>query len=120
MTYAITSDSLSSRPSTLKDTQGKTRYTFFNGSQAREIISRMIKFARNDGYANLFPGKDLREKRVNSLPKHLRGKWGGYNIFVNKLNDIFEIKDHDGIRNKNRKEYGTWYRDWETDRKSVV
>lgn len=114
LTYAITSDSLSSRPSTLKDTQGKTRYAFFNGSQAREIISRMIKFARNDGYANLFPGKDVREKRVNSLPKHLRGKWGSYNIFVNKLNDIFEIKDHDGIRNKNRKEYGVGYSD-ETD-----
>lgn len=111
LTYAITSDSLASRPTTLKDTQGKTRFGFFNGSQAREVISRMIKFVRNDGYANVFPGKDLKQKRINSLPVHLRNKWGSKNIFVNGVNGIYEIKDHDGIRSKGRNEFGIGYSD---------
>lgn len=115
LTFAIARNTSDSRPTTLKDTQGKTRYSFSNGSQAREMLNRVIRFIKNDGFYNAFKGQNIEEKKVNSLPKHLRTSWGKYNVFVNGLNNIFEIKDHDGIRAKNRSEFGIGYSD-ETDR----
>lgn len=109
-------DKAESRPTTLRDTTGKSRFVFANGSQARETISRIIKYIDNDGIHNAFTGKDKAEKLQNSLPPIFRTVWGKQNIFVNGINKIFTIRDHDGQRDKNNMEFGVSYADeTETD-----
>jgi len=87
------------RPAKYTSTDGTTRYSFHNSSQALETMQRVVNVTSN------FIKKA-------TLPKHLTTVWAKFNPFVEgKLNTIHRIIDHDGQRREGGEEFGKGYSD---------
>ncbi len=93
----LTRNSSDERASSYTDVKGQKRYLFHNGSQAHDIIGKIIRHFVD---------------KIGSLPKHLtEDTILSKNIFATGLNKITEVLDHDGSRQEGREEFATTYSD---------
>ncbi len=99
-TFIVGFDS-DARPSKYRSADGKTKYTFHNGSQALDVIERIIEHSSEaHNYKKLFP-----------LPIHLTSAYGKLNGFVSGLNKILRLVDHDATTKKGGNSFVTKYSD---------
>ncbi|CAM6001149.1 unnamed protein product [Sphagnum balticum] len=97
LTQLMSLTSSDNRAGAYIDAKGTKKYLFHNGSQAHDIVSRIIR-AVTDG--------------IGSMPKHLvDDKILSKNIFANGINRITSMLDHDGYKQKGKEEFALSYSD---------
>lgn len=97
LTQLLSLTSSDNRAGAYIDAKGTKKYLFHNGSQAHDVISRIIRATKD---------------AIGVMPKHLtEDKVLSKNIFASGLNRISSLLDHDGYKQKGREEFALGYSD---------
>jgi hypothetical protein len=94
LTRLLSMTSSDNRAGAYIDSGGTKKYLFHNGSQAHDVISKMVQSILDN---------------IGALPDHFKDKILSKNIFVNGMNVISSMLDHDGYRQEGKEEFAVQY-----------
>lgn len=96
LTRLVSQGSSDQRANSYMDVSGTKRYLFHNGNQATDTLGKLSEFTSSSG--------------KSALPAHFNDPVLAKNIFgKDGLNEIGEVLDHDGQRQKGKEEYAVTY-----------